>query len=71
MAVDKEEQKQAFVKEALMLKQAKSLCSSMLQKDVRLESEYFETIRVFLIRLIISSDHLQAMKKSHCRRSSP
>ncbi|MBQ0002867.1 MAG: DUF3387 domain-containing protein, partial [Treponema sp.] len=55
MAVDKEEEKQSFIKEALMLKQAKSLCSSMLQKDVRIESEYFETIRVFLMRLMYNA----------------
>lgn len=52
LAVDKEEDKQTFLKEALLLKQALSLCSSLVEKDLRIESGFFETIRVQLLRLI-------------------
>lgn len=52
MAVDKEEQKQAFVKEALMLKQSLSLCSSMVKEHMRLEAAFFESVRVLVMRLM-------------------
>lgn len=52
MAVDKEEQKQAFVKEALMLKQSLSLCSSMVKEHMRLEAAFFESGRVLVMRLM-------------------
>ncbi|GHV18328.1 hypothetical protein FACS189493_7610 [Spirochaetia bacterium] len=42
---DEETQKQ-FRKEALLLKQAKTLCQSLLDKSQRYESAYFETVRV-------------------------
>ena len=41
VAPDKEDQKQAFIKEALMLKQALSLCSSMVKEHMRLEAVFF------------------------------
>ena len=49
---DKEEQKQAFIKEALMLKQALSLCSSMVKEHMRLEAAFFESVRVLVMRLL-------------------
>ncbi|MDY3131749.1 MAG: type I restriction endonuclease subunit R, partial [Treponema sp.] len=52
MAVDKEDQKQAFVKEALMLKQSLSLCSSMVKEHMRLEAAFFESVRVLVMRLM-------------------
>ncbi len=52
MAVDKEEQKQAFVKESLMLKQSLSLCSSMVKEHLRLEAAFFESVRVLVMRLM-------------------
>ncbi|MDD7698494.1 MAG: DUF3387 domain-containing protein, partial [Spirochaetia bacterium] len=51
-ASDKEEQKQAFIKEALMLKQALSLCSSMVKQNMRLEAAFFESVRVLVMRLL-------------------
>ena len=38
VAPDKDVQKQTFIKEALMLKQALSLCSSMVKEHMRLEA---------------------------------
>ena len=52
VAPDKEEQKQAFIKEALMLKQALSLCSSMVKERMRLEAAFFESVRVLVMRLL-------------------
>jgi len=54
VAPDKEEQKQTFIKEALMLKQALSLCSSMVKEHMRLEAAFFESVRVLVMRLLYS-----------------
>ena len=54
VALDKEEQKQAFIKEALMLKQSLSLCSSMVKEHMRLEAAFFESVRVLVMRLLYS-----------------
>jgi type I restriction enzyme R subunit len=48
-ALGKDEKTQKlFRKEALLLKQARSLCQSLLDKDQRIESAYFEAIRIAL-----------------------
>ncbi|MCR5217509.1 type I restriction endonuclease subunit R [Treponema sp.] len=52
MAPDKEEEKQSFIKEALMLKQSLSLCSSMVQEKMRMEAAFFEAVRVPIMRLM-------------------
>ena len=52
VAPNKEEQKQSFIKEALMLKQSLSLCSSMVQEQMRLEAAFFESVRVLVMRLL-------------------
>lgn len=51
--MDKEriEDKDAFVKEALMLHQALSLCSSLVNEDDRFEAAFFEVVRVLVLRL--------------------
>lgn len=51
-AVDKEKGRETFLKEALMLKQALSLCSSLAEKDLRLEAAFFESVRVLVMRLM-------------------
>jgi type I restriction enzyme R subunit len=43
-----EETQKNFRREALLLKQARSLCQSMLNREQRIESAYFEAIRVAL-----------------------
>ena len=55
VAPDKEVQKQAFIKEALKLKQALSLCSSMVKEKMRFEAAFFESVRVLLMRLLYNS----------------
>lgn len=56
-----EEIQNAFRKEALLLKQARSLCQSLLERDERMESAYFEAIRVALSR--ISGDRKLSLKE--------
>ncbi|MCD8098082.1 MAG: HsdR family type I site-specific deoxyribonuclease, partial [Lachnospiraceae bacterium] len=49
---DKEEEKNSFIKEALMLHQALSLCSSLAPEDLRFEAAFFESVRVLTVRLM-------------------
>ena len=51
--MDKEraEDKEVFVKESLMLHQALSLCSSLVNEDDRFEAAFFEAVRVLVLRL--------------------
>lgn len=51
--MDKErvEDKDAFIKEALMLHQALSLCSSLVNEEDRFEAALFEAVRVLVLRL--------------------
>ena len=56
MAVDKEDKKNDFIKEALLLKQALSLCSSLVEKDLRIEAAFFESVRVLVMRLMNQGD---------------
>ncbi len=49
---DKEEDRTTFIKEALMLHQALSLCSSLVSEDLRFEAAFFESVRVLTVRLM-------------------
>ena len=51
---EKEKTQNVYIKEALLMKQALSLCSSMVDKDIRLEATYFEAVRTMLVRLTTS-----------------
>lgn len=48
---DMQEEKQEFLKESLMLHQALSLCSSLIDEPLRYEAAFFESVRVLLMRL--------------------
>ena len=48
---DKEKQRDAFVKEAMLLRQALSLCRSLVSARDRFEAAYFETVRTLLTRI--------------------
>lgn len=52
VAVDKEKERENFIKEALLLKQALSLCSSLAEEEHRIEAAFFEAVRVLVMRLI-------------------
>jgi type I restriction enzyme R subunit len=43
--------KDAFIKEAMLLRQALSLCSSLLNPEQRFEAAYFEAVRTLLTRI--------------------
>jgi type I restriction enzyme R subunit len=49
--VDKEKKRESFIKEALLLRQALSLCRSLLTAEQRFEAAYFEAVRTLLTRI--------------------
>lgn len=51
-AVGREKEREDFIKEALLLKQALSLCSSLAKEDLRIEAAFFDSVRVLVMRLI-------------------
>ena len=51
---EKVDDKDSFVKEALMLHQALSLCSSLVDEESRFEAAFFEAVRVLVIRLTVT-----------------
>lgn len=51
LAQDKAKDKETFLKESLMLKQALTLCSSITPKNLRLEAAFFEAVRVLILRI--------------------
>ena len=51
LARDNEENQEVFIREALMLPKALSLCSSMVDEAKRFEAAFFEAVRVMIIRL--------------------
>ena len=48
----REEQKKSFIKEGLMLRQSLSLCSSIVPKDMQTEANFFEAVRVQVLRFL-------------------
>ena len=56
VGVNKEKERELFLKEALMLKQALSLCSSMVDESMRVEAAFFESVRVLVMRLIYQGE---------------
>ncbi|BEU88482.1 type I restriction endonuclease subunit R [Selenomonas sp. TAMA-11512] len=51
LAPAREDEKNRFVKEALLLRQALSLCASLVPQELRFEAAFFEAVRVLLARL--------------------
>ncbi len=52
IAVNREREREDFIKEALMLKQALSLCASLVEETLRIEAAFFESVRVLVMRII-------------------
>jgi type I restriction enzyme R subunit len=50
-APEKEKARTAFIKEAILLRQALSLCRSLLNPEQRFEAAYFEAVRTLLTRI--------------------
>ena len=46
-----EKRKESFLKEAMLLRQALSLCRSIVPSEERLEAAFFETVRIVVIRI--------------------
>ena len=49
---DDEKTQNVFIKEALLLKQALSLCSSLIDEKTRMEAAFFESVRTMTVRLV-------------------
>lgn len=54
---EKERTQYLYIKEALLLKQALSLCSSLVEEKIRFEAAYFEVVRTMLVRLGTSGEN--------------
>ena len=52
VAIDKEKDRENFLKESLMLRQALSLCSSIVEEALRIEAAFFESVRVLVTRIM-------------------
>ena len=52
VGVDKEREREDFLKESLLLRQALSLCSSLAEESLRIEAAFFESVRVLVMRLM-------------------
>ena len=48
---ENESKQDAFIREGLLLHQALSLCSSMVNEEMRFEAAFFEAVRVMVVRL--------------------
>ena len=48
----KEKQREAFIKETMLLRQALSLCRSLVSADQRFEAAFFEAVRTLLTRFV-------------------
>ena len=48
---EKNKEKDAFIKQALMLHQALSLCSSIVEENSRIEAAFLEAVRIMILRL--------------------
>ncbi len=48
---EKNKEKDAFIKQALMLHQALSLCASIVEENSRIEAAFLEAVRIMILRL--------------------
>lgn len=49
---EKEQTHSIYIKESLLLRQALTLCSSLVDQETRLETAFFEAVRTLIVRLI-------------------
>lgn len=54
---EKNKEKDAFIKQALMLHQALSLCSSIIEEGLRIEAAFIEAVRIMILRFTESGGH--------------
>lgn len=51
IAREKNKEKDAFIKQSLMLHQALSLCASIVEENSRIEAAFLEAVRIMILRL--------------------
>lgn len=56
--VDKEKQKEEYIKQAILLRQALALCRSLLNPRQRFEAAFFESVRTLLTRITVEGKPL-------------
>lgn len=56
IAPARDKEKKDFIKEALLMRQALSLCGSMASKEQRMEAAFFEAVRTLVVRLSNTGD---------------
>ena len=61
VGADKEREREDFIKEALLLRQALSLCSSLVERDLRVEAAFFESVRVLVMRLMNQGEGIMSV----------
>ena len=54
---EKNKEKDAFIKQAFMLHQALSLCSSIVEEGLRIEAAFIEAVRIMILRFTESGGH--------------
>lgn len=52
----REKEREDYLKESLLLKQALSLCSSLAERELRIEAAFFESVRVLVTRIMNQGD---------------
>ncbi|MBQ8481409.1 MAG: type I restriction endonuclease subunit R [Alphaproteobacteria bacterium] len=57
IAREKIKEKDEYIKQALMLHQALSLCSSIVEENLRIEAAFLEAVRVMVLRFTDSGGH--------------
>jgi len=57
IAREKAKEKDAYIKQALMLHQALSLCSSIAEESLRIEAAFLEAVRIVILRFSASGGH--------------
>ena len=57
IAREKIKEKDAYIKQALLLHQALSLCSSIVEENLRIEAAFLEAVRVMILRFTDSGGH--------------
>lgn len=68
MDIEREDKRKTFIKEALLLKQALSLCSSLAERTLRIEASFFEAVRVLINRIMNQgTGHKVSLKEMNAR----
>ena len=57
IAREKAKEKDEYIKQALMLRQALSLCSSIAEESLRIEAAFLEAVRIMVLRFADSGGH--------------